>query len=119
MELTDEQWKFIESFLPKPEVREDGRGRPWRDPRDVFNGILWILKIGACWKDLPERFPPYQTCHRRYQEWVKSRAPESAFKGLRPTSALQNADGRSSYSLPGYKTSITPLSGTNTMLLNH
>ena len=51
--------------------REDGRGRPWRENRDVMNGILWILRSGARWKDLPGRFPPYQTCHRRFQQWVK------------------------------------------------
>ncbi len=45
--------------------------RPTRDPRDVLNGILWILRIGAPWKDLPERYPPYQTCHRRFQRWIE------------------------------------------------
>ena len=39
MDLTDEQWAAVEALLPKPTVREDGRGRPWRDPRDVLNGI--------------------------------------------------------------------------------
>ena len=40
----------------------------------MLNGVLWILRSGARWQDLPERFPPYQTCHRRYQGWVRSRA---------------------------------------------
>jgi transposase len=71
MDLTDEQWKLLEAAIPKPTRREDGRGRPWRDPRDVPNGILWVLRTGAPWKDLPERYPPYQTCHRRFQRWVK------------------------------------------------
>jgi hypothetical protein len=35
----------------------------------VLNGILWILRTGAPWKDMPERYPPYQTCHRRFQQW--------------------------------------------------
>ena len=64
MDLTDEQWKLLEVMIPKPTRREDGRGRPWRDPREVLNGILWVLRTGAPWKDLPERYPPYQTCHR-------------------------------------------------------
>ncbi|BBM70381.1 hypothetical protein RmaAA213_22270 [Rhodothermus marinus] len=34
------------------------RGRPWRDPREVLNGILWVVRAGAPWKDLPERYPP-------------------------------------------------------------
>lgn len=70
-ELTDEQWAVIEPHLPELPIREDGRGRPWRENREVINGILWILRSGARWKDLPGRFPPYQTCHRRFQQWVK------------------------------------------------
>ncbi len=70
MDLTDEQWEILEPLIPKPPRREDGRGRPWKDPRDVLNGILWILRTGAPWKDLPERYPPYQTCHRRFQKWI-------------------------------------------------
>jgi hypothetical protein len=72
MDLTDQQWAKLEPHIPKPKVREDGRGRPWRDPRDVLNGILWIMRTGAPWKDMPARYPPYQTCHRRFQNWVRS-----------------------------------------------
>ena len=70
-ELSDEQWKIIEPLLGEMPRRSDGRGRPWRDNCEVINGILWILRTGAPWADLPERFPPYQTCHRRFQLWVK------------------------------------------------
>jgi transposase len=41
--------------------------------RAVLNGILWILRTGAPWADLPHRYPPKSTCHRRFQEWTKSR----------------------------------------------
>ena len=71
MDLTEEQWKFVEPLIPKPRVRTDGRGRPWRDPRDVLDGTLWVLRTGAPWKDLPPRYPPYQTCHRRFQQWSR------------------------------------------------
>ena len=71
MDLTDEQWEVLEALIPDPPRRADGRGRPWRDSRDVLNGILWVLRTGAPWHDLPERYPPYQTCHRRFQRWVK------------------------------------------------
>jgi transposase len=71
MDLTDEQWEVLQLLIPRPPCTEDGRARPWRDPRDVLNGILWILRTGAPWKDLPERYPPYQTCHRRFQRWVE------------------------------------------------
>ena len=73
-ELTDEQWALLEVMLPELPRRADGRGRPWRSQREVLGGVLWILRSGARWQDLPERFPPYQTCHRRYQGWVRSGA---------------------------------------------
>jgi transposase len=58
-------------FLPKLTRRKDGRGRPWRENRAVLNGILWILRTGAPWADLPDRYPSCQTCHRRFQQWVR------------------------------------------------
>jgi len=70
-ELTDEQWAIIGPLIPEPPRRDDGRGRPWKDTREVMNGVLWILRSGARWQDLPERFPPYQTCHRRFQQWSR------------------------------------------------
>ena len=69
MELTNEQWERIKDLIPDPVKRADGRGRPARDKRQVLEGVLWILRTGAPWKDLPARFPPYQTCHRRFQQW--------------------------------------------------
>lgn len=71
-ELSDIQWVLIEPLLPKPIIRADRKGRPRRPNREIINGVLWILRSGARWYDMPERFPPYQTCHRRFQEWVRS-----------------------------------------------
>src|ERR1700693_2483617 len=68
MDLTDAQWAFLEPQF-RPKRRKDGRGRPWQDTRAVLNGVLWILRTGAPWHDLPPRYPPYQTCHRRFQQW--------------------------------------------------
>jgi transposase len=69
MDLTTEQWEVLEPLIPEPVRRADGRGRPWRNSRDVLNGILWVLRTGAPWRDLPELYPPYQTCDRRFQRW--------------------------------------------------
>ena len=69
--LTNDQWALIKPLLPVPPRRADGCGRPWRDARAILNGILWVLRSGARWQDLPERFPPYQTCQRRFQQWVR------------------------------------------------
>jgi transposase len=71
-DLTDSQWQIFDSLIPEPTLRGDGRGRPWKDRRAVWNGILWVLRTGAPWADVPERYPSYQTCHRRFQQWVRS-----------------------------------------------
>ena len=71
MDLTDAQWAVLDPLF-RPQRRSDGRGRPWRDTRAVVNGVLWILRTGASLADLPNRYPPYQTCHRRFQHWQRS-----------------------------------------------
>ncbi|MFC7518525.1 transposase, partial [Herbaspirillum sp. GCM10030257] len=55
-ELTDEQWGLLEPLIPVTARRLDGRGRPEvHSDRAVLNGILWVLRTGACWADLPDR----------------------------------------------------------------
>ena len=71
MELTNEQWSRIEPIIFSLTRAKDPRGLKAWDPRGVMNGILWILRTGAPWKNLPQRYPPYQTCHRRFQQWVR------------------------------------------------
>jgi transposase len=73
MDLTNAQWEAVRDLVPEAErVRTTALGgRPWRDPRDVLNGILWVLRTGAPWADLPRRYPPPQTCHRRFQKWTR------------------------------------------------
>ncbi len=71
MDLTDKQWDVLEPLIPHPSRRADGRGRPWRCAREVLNGILWILRTGAPWHDMPDHYPSYQTCHRRFQQWAR------------------------------------------------
>ena len=70
MDLTNEHWVVLEPMIPEPPRRSDRRGRPCRDAREVLNGVLWVLRTGAPWRDLPDHYPPYQTCHRRFQRWV-------------------------------------------------
>jgi transposase len=82
MDLTDEQWTVIEVLLPKPIKRADGKGRPRIDNRAILNGVLWVMRTGAPWYDMPNRYPSYQTCHRRFQEWVRSGAFESILRKL-------------------------------------
>ena len=80
-ELSDAQWQLIEPIL-RPKRRADGRGRPWQDTRAVLNGILWVLGTGAQWRELPEKYPPYQTCHRRFQQWVREGKLERILRAL-------------------------------------
>lgn len=70
MKLTSKQWDFVQEFIPAPQSKTE-RGRPRQDDRKILEGILWILKTGCRWKDLPKDYPPYQTCHRRFQSWIK------------------------------------------------
>jgi transposase len=69
--LSDREWTVLEPLLPKVKRRKDGRGRPPKDPREVLNGIIWILFSGAPWHMLPDGYPPYQTCHRYFQGWTR------------------------------------------------
>jgi transposase len=82
MDLTDEQWQVVEPLIGEMPRRPDGRGRPWRSSREVLDGIVWILRTSAQWADLPERYPPYQTCHRRFQRWVREGTFERVLEAL-------------------------------------
>jgi transposase len=68
-ELTDEQWEKLVPLLPpqKPRV-----GRPAQDHRVIINGMLWIARTGAPWRDLPERYGPWRTVASRFYRWVKA-----------------------------------------------
>ena len=82
-DLTDAQWRIlVDELIPEPIRRRDRRGRPWKDRRAVLNGILWVLRTGAPWSDVPERYPSYQTCHRRFQQWVRSGVMKGVLEAL-------------------------------------
>ena len=65
-ELTDKAWARVEPLLPPVE----SGGRRWRDHRQVINAILWKLRTGAPWRDLPERYGPWKTAHERLRIWT-------------------------------------------------
>ena len=70
--LTETQWQKIAPWLPKFPKNRRG-GHPWVDNRRVFEGILWILRSGARWQDLPEKYPHPSTCWRRLRDWEEQR----------------------------------------------
>ncbi|WP_367997912.1 transposase [Ruthenibacterium lactatiformans] len=63
-ELTKEQWERINSLLPSEETRK--RGRPRKDNRIMLNGMLWIVRSGAQWCELPETYGPWQSIYARF-----------------------------------------------------
>lgn len=65
--LTESEWSIIQPILPnKP------RGIPRVDDRQVLNGIFWVLRSGAPWRDLPDCYGPYTTCYNRFNRWRKA-----------------------------------------------
>lgn len=70
-QLSDEQWNLIAGFFPEYVPNPCG-GRPPCSPRRCLEGILWLLRSGARWQDLPKEFPSPSTCWRRLQEWSLS-----------------------------------------------
>lgn len=67
-ELSDMQWEQIKDLLPPPKAR----GRPPADARKMVNGMVWIVRTGAPWRDLPERFGPWETVYTRFNNWCKA-----------------------------------------------
>ena len=66
-ELSDDEWNLIEDLFP--EKVSGAGGRPPRPARKVLNGILWVLRTGAPWRDLPERHGPWQSIYHRFNAW--------------------------------------------------
>jgi transposase len=75
-ELSDEQWAKLEPLLPS---RKSQCGRPAGDDRRIINGILWILRTGAPWRDLPERYGAVGTVSSRFYRWRKAGVWERIF----------------------------------------
>jgi transposase len=65
-ELSDAEWELIEPLLPRP-----GRGRRRLDDRRVLNGIVWKLRTGVAWRDVPERYGPWATLATRFRRWSR------------------------------------------------
>ena len=67
--LTDDQWERIVPLLPEHPQSPKG-GRPWADDRECLEGILWVLRTGSRWRDIPIDLPSGSTCWRRLQLWA-------------------------------------------------
>ena len=76
--LTDQEWSTIQPTLPNK-----SRGIPRVDDRRVLNGIFWVLRSGAPWRDLPDHFGPYTTCYNRFNRWRKAVVRQFEYGRLR------------------------------------
>lgn len=77
-DLTDEQWERLQPLLPP----RKGTGRPPADHRRTINGILWVLRTGAPWRDLPERYGPWSTVASRFYRWRKAGVWDRVFAAV-------------------------------------
>lgn len=64
-DLSDEEWELIVPHIPKA----TGRGGRLKDPRKMLNGMFWVLRSGTSWRDLPERYGPWQTIYHWFNRW--------------------------------------------------
>ena len=69
VEIIDEQWRRLEPLLPPP---RRGRGRPRANDRKTLNGILYVLRTGCRWGDVPRKYGSPTTCWRRLRAWEES-----------------------------------------------
>ncbi len=77
--LTDNQWKLISDLFPSPA----STGRPPRDRRIVMEGILWILRTGCPWRDLPGEFGPWETVYGCFNRWNADGTLDAVLQRLR------------------------------------
>ena len=78
-ELSEVQWRRIEALLPG---KAGDRGRTGSDNRLFVNGCLWVLRSGAHWRDLPERYGKWKTVHKRFSRWCHAGVWERVFASL-------------------------------------
>lgn len=77
-ELTDEQWAQIEPLIPIRRGPQSERG-----DRNFVNAVMWRVKTGAPWRDIPERYGSWKTVYNRFDRWAKKSLWEGLFKRLR------------------------------------
>jgi transposase len=87
-DLTEAEWRMLKDLLPvEREAGKRGRGRPPEDNRNVINGILWRLRCGTPWRDVPEKYGNWNSIYRRFRRWSASGVWESVAVTLAETMA--------------------------------
>lgn len=107
-ELSDYEWTAIKPMLPnKP------RGVARVNDRRVLNGIFWVLRSGAPWRDLPENYGPHTTCYNRFVRWRRAGVWDRIMEAL--ASAIERTQSASAHTSIGR---ATLLSGSSTRSSN-
>jgi transposase len=87
-DLTEVEWRILRVLLPVERERgKRGRGRPPERNRDIINGVLWRLRTGAPWRDVPEKYGNWNSIYRRFRRWSASGVWESVAMALAETMA--------------------------------
>ena len=79
-ELTDQEWEQVASLLPPEKTGKPGR--PPKDNRTMLNGMVWIARSGAPWRDLPERYGPWNSVYSRFRKWIDDGILDNIFRVL-------------------------------------
>lgn len=79
-DITDQQWEQISSLFPPENTGK--RGRPSKNNRLMLNAMVWIARSGAPWRDLPERFGPWETVYSRFRKWIDNGFLDNIFRIL-------------------------------------
>ena len=87
-ELTDEEWGRIKGYFPEREAGQ--KGRPRNEDRPILNGILWIVRSGAAWRDLPERYGAWSTVYSRFVQWQEEGLFDTILKELSEEADFQD-----------------------------
>lgn len=75
-ELSDEQWDKIKTYF------ERKKGRPYKNLRNTLNGMVWILRSGASWRDLPSRYGDWNAVYKNFSKWQEQGLFDTIFKDL-------------------------------------
>jgi transposase len=87
-DLTEAEWRILKGLLPvEREAGKRGKGRPPEDNRNIINGILWRLRCGTAWRDVPEKYGNWNSIYRRFRRWSASGVWESVAIALAETMA--------------------------------
>jgi transposase len=77
-ELTDTEWERVKGLMPPQNTGK--KGRPPIDNRLMLNAMIWLARSGCPWRDLPERFPPWESVYSRFRKWIDDGVLDNIFR---------------------------------------